>query len=46
MHSVPLLRLSMTGIIDLVTSTSADNQSFTLAGWGFVFQFQLFQLFF
>ena len=32
MHFVPLLKLNMTCAVDFVTSTSADNQSFTLVG--------------
>ncbi len=44
MHFVPLQRLNMTCAVDFVTSTSADNQSFTLVGGVSRFSVSAFQL--
>ena len=43
MHFVPLLKLNLTYAVDFVTSTSADNQSFTLVGGVSRFSVSAFQ---
>ena len=44
MHFIPLLKLNMTCAVDFVTSTSADNQSFTFVGGVSRFSVSAFQL--